>query len=148
MSATNSFETSILQLLFENTNFASFGTAIGLQGSTTAGVFEISLHTAALGETSTQTTTESAYSNYARVQVARGAAQWTVTGNTADNDNAITFATCGATGSSVTDFGIGQNSIGVGAGYLYLYGALTATLSISNGITPSFAAGALDTTLD
>lgn len=148
MSATNAFETSVLQLLFENSNIGSLGDATGVRGSSAAGVFEISLHTAALGETSSQNTTESGYTNYARVQVARGTAQWTVTNNTADNDNAITFPACGATGSTVTDFGIGQNSLAVGAGVLYLYGALTATLSITNGITPSFAAGALDTTLD
>ena len=65
---------------------------------------------------------------------------------TADNDSAITFAQCGASGATLTDFGIGSDSSA--AGNLFLYGSLTASLAVSNLVTPSFAAGALDITLD
>lgn len=71
MSASNAFETALLTLLFNNTNAANIGDATGLRGSTTAGVFYISLHTADPGETGSQTTSESAYTSYARVSVAR-----------------------------------------------------------------------------
>jgi hypothetical protein len=50
MSATNNFEAGIMQLIFENVNYANIGDATGLRGSTTAGVFYISLHTADPGE--------------------------------------------------------------------------------------------------
>lgn len=146
MSATNVFETGLLSLIFENANYANVGDATGLRGSTTAGVFYISLHTASPGETGTQTTSETTYTNYVRVSVARSTAGWTATGNTCDNDSTITFATCGASGATLTDFGIGSDSSA--AGNLFLYGALTSSLAVSNGITPSFAAGALDVTLD
>lgn len=146
MSATNAFETSLLGLIFTNTDAANVGDATGLRGSTTAGVFWISLHTASPGETGDQTTSETAYTNYARQDEARNTTQWTVTGNTADNDNAITFPQCGASGATLTDFGIGSASSA--AGNLFLYGALTSSLAVSNGITPEFAAGALDVTLD
>ena len=147
MSATDVFENGLLSLIFENANYANVGDATGLRGSSTAGVFYVGLSTGTLTDTSTQATTETAYTNYLRSggSVARSTAGWTVASGTADNDSAITYATCGASGATVTDFGIGSDS--TGAGNLFLYGALTASLAISSGITPSFAAGALDTTL-
>src|SRR5688572_20779763 len=146
MSATNAFENGILSLIFENANFANVGDATGLRGSTTAGVFYISLHTGDPGETGSQTTSESAYTNYARQSVARSTAGWTVASGVADNDSAVNYPQGGATGSTVTHFGIGSDSSG--AGNLFLKGALTASLAVSNGITPSFAAGAIDVSLD
>jgi hypothetical protein len=146
MSATNVFENGLLSLIFENANYANVGDATGLRGSSTAGVFYISLHTASPGETGTQTTSETAYTNYARVSVARSTAGWTVASGVADNDAVITFAQCGVTGATLTDFGVGSDTSGTGN--LFLYGSLTASLAVSNLVTPSFAAGALDTTLD
>jgi hypothetical protein len=60
MSASDEFENGILSLVLENTNYANVGDATGLRGSTTAGVLYVSLHTATLADTATQTTTESA----------------------------------------------------------------------------------------
>jgi len=78
--------------------------------------------------------------------VARSTAGWSVASGVADNDAVITFGACTAGSSTVTHFGVGSDSSG--AGNLFLWGALTASLAISAGITPSFAAGALDITLD
>jgi hypothetical protein len=144
MSATNVFENGLLSLIFENANYANVGDATGLRGSTTAGVFYISLHTADPGEAGSQNTTESAYTNYARVSVARSTAGWSVASGVADNDSAITFAACGVTGSTITHNGIGSDSSG--AGNLFITG--TSSLVVSSGITPSFATGALDISLD
>jgi hypothetical protein len=143
MSATDVLENGILSLLFENANYANVGDVTGLRGSTTAGVFYISLHTADPGETGTQITSESAYTNYARVSVARSTAGWTVAAGVADNDAAITFPSCGATGSTITNVGIGSDASA--AGNLFLTG--TASLVVNSGITPQFAAGALDISL-
>lgn len=136
----------MLGLIITNVDAANVGDATGLRGSSTAGVFWISLHTASPGEAGDQTTSETAYTNYARQDEARNTTQWTVTGNTADNDNAISYPQCGASGATLTDFGLGSASSG--AGNLFLYGALTSPLAVSNGITPSFAAGSLDITVD
>lgn len=144
MSATNVFENGLLSLIFENANYANVGDATGLRGSSTAGVFYISLHTADPGETGSQNTSESAYTNYARQSVARSTSGWTVASGVADNDAAIDFPQGGASGSTLTHSGIGSDSSG--AGNLYLTG--TASLVVSNGVTPSFAAGALDISLD
>ena len=148
MSATNAFETSLLGLIFTNVAAANVGDAGGLQPSASAGVFYISLHTADPGETGDQGTSEALYTNYARVSVARSAAEWTVAGNVADNDNVITFNDCLGGSESLSDFGIGSDAALSAAGNLFIYGALTTPLAVSNGITPSFAAGALDVTLD
>ena len=146
MSATNVFENGLLSLIFENANYANVGDATGLRGSTTAGVFQISLHTANPNETGSQNTSESAFTGYLRVSVARSTAQWTVASGVADNDNAITFPTSTSGPESETHMGVGSDS--TGAGNLFLWGALTATLVVNAAITPSFAAGALDITLD
>lgn len=146
MSATNAAETSVLDLIFTNTNWANIGDATGLRGSTTAGSFYISLHTADPGETGSQTTNETAYTNYARVAVARSGSGWTVSGNNNSNTSAITFAQCGASGATITHFGVGTASSGTGN--LIFKGALDSSLAVSNGITPSFAAGALDVNCD
>lgn len=146
MSATNAFETALLSLIFENTAAANIGDATGLPGSATAGSFYISLHTADPGETGDQTTSEAAYTSYARVAVARSTAGWTVSGNSVTNDAAITFPAATGGSATCTYFGIGTDSSG--AGNLLFSGALGASLAVSSGITPAFAAGDLSVTAD
>lgn len=146
MSATNVFENGLLSLIFENANYANVGDATGLRGSSVAGVFYVSLHTANPNETGTQATSVAAYTSYAAVSVARSTSGWSVASGVADNDAAITFPP--ATGGSETETHFGIGSDASGAGNLFLWGALTASLAVSNGITPAFAIGALDITLD
>ena len=146
MSATNAFETALLTLYFNNTDHANVGDAAGVQNSATAGSFYISLHTADPGETGTQTTSEATYTSYARVAVARFGAGWTVSGNNASNAAAINFPACTGGTNTITHFGIGSDVSG--AGNLFFKGALSASLAVSSGITPSFAIGELDVNLD
>jgi hypothetical protein len=146
VSATNVLENGLLSLLFENANYANVGDATGLRGSTTAGVFYISLHTADPGETGSQTSNEAGYTSYARTSVARSTSGWTVASGNVDNDSAINFPTATGGSSTTTNHGIGSDVSG--AGNLFMKGALSASLSVTNGITPSFAAGALDISLD
>jgi hypothetical protein len=144
MSASNSLETAVLTLFFNNSNYANVGDATGLRGSTTAGSVWVSLHTADPGEAGTAVTNETAYTNYARVAVARSGAGWTIATNTASNAAIVSFPACGVTGATITHFGIVGTS--TGAGELYFSG--TAALSVSSGITPQFAIGALTVTAD
>lgn len=146
MSATDAFENKLLSLIFENANAANIGDAAGLLASAAPGNFRISLHTGTLGEASVQNTTEAAYGPYIRVSVARSTAGWTVATGNVDNDNAITFAAATSGSETETDFGIGFNTSG--AGSLDIYGALTSGLAVSNGITPEFAAGFLDISIN
>lgn len=144
MSASNALETSILELIFKNTNNANIGDATGLRGSSTAGVFYIGLHTGDPGEAGDQTTSEATYTGYARVSVVRSGSGFTVSGDTASNAAAVTFDPCTAGTNTITHFSIGSDASGTGN--LFFSGALTASLAVSAGITPSFAIGALTTT--
>lgn len=146
MSATDAFETALLNLYFLNTDHANVGDAAGLQNSAAAGSFFISLHTADPGEAGTQTTSEATYTGYARVAVARSGAGWTVSGNNVSNAASVAFGACTAGTNTITHFGIGSAS--TGTGNLFFKGALTASLAVSAGVTPSFAIGDLDVNLD
>jgi hypothetical protein len=146
MSMTNAAEAALLDLLFLNTDWAGIGDAGGLQNSAAAGSFFISLHTADPGEAGTQTTSEVAYTGYARVAVARTAGGFTRTVSTVANTALVQFPQATGGTATATHFGIGTDS--TGAGNLLLKGALNSSLSISNGIQPQFAAGALTATVD
>ena len=134
MSMTDSLEARILDLLFTNANAADIGDATGLRGSTTAGSFWISLHTADPGETGTQTTSEVSYTGYARVSVARSGSGWTRTGNSISPAANIDFPACTGGTAIASHFGVGTASSG--AGVLLWKGPVTPNISISNGVTP------------
>jgi len=146
MSMTNAAEQAFLDLLFLNVDWANIGDAAGLQNSATAGSFYISLHSADPGEAGNQSTNEISYTGYARVAVNRTAGGWTRTVSTIANTALVQFGQCTGGTATATNFGIGTDS--TGAGNLLLKGALNASLSISNGIQPQFAAGAMTATVD
>jgi hypothetical protein len=86
--------------------------------------------------------TEANYTGYSRVTTA--GADWTAaSGTNGTNASAITFGLCTAGTNTITGFGLYDASSG---GNLLLWG--TCSISVSAGITPSFAAAALDTNLD
>lgn len=149
MSASNAFENDCMLLLFNNTNIANLGDATGVRGSTTAGSLFVALHTADPGEAGNQSTSEATYTGYARVAVARSGAGWTISGTAptqAANAAAVTFGACTAGSNTITFFSVGL--VTSGATEILASGALTASLSVSAGITPSFAIGQLTVTLD
>lgn len=146
MSASNDFETDLLTLLLNNSNIANIGDATGLRGSSAAGNAFVALHTADPGETGKQNTSEATYTGYARVAVARSGSGWTIAGNSVSNAAAVTFGLCTAGANTITHFSIGYETSG--ATKMIVSGALTASLSVSAGITPSFAIGQLSATCD
>ena len=105
----------------------------------------LSLHTADPGVGNDQQTNETAYTNYARVAVARTTGGWDVpSGGATQNAALAQFPQCGVTGATITHVAIGTDSSGTGR-VLY-QGALNASLAVANLIQPQFAAGALDVT--
>lgn len=149
MSFGNTVESDLLKLIFQNVDATLLGDAGGLRGSATAGNIYVALHSADPGEAGDQSTSEISYTGYARVPVVRSNGQWTVSGTAptqAVNVNAVTFGLCTAGSATATHFSVGYALSG--ATKLWMSGALTAQLAISNGITPSFAAGQLVATLD
>lgn len=141
MSMSNTFETALLNLIYNNTAITLVGDAAGLLPSATAGSLYVSLHTADPGEAGDQSTSETSYGGYLRVAVARSGAGWTVSGDTASNAAAVAFAVCSSGTPTITHFGVGTSSAGVGK--LIGSGALTTPLAVSVGIQPNFALGTL-----
>ena len=144
MSATDTFETNILKLIFTNVTLAGIGDGAGLIKSTADGVFYINLSTGTLDDTHIANQTETTYTSYARASIARSTSGWTVTNDTADNDAALTFPAGTGGSGTVTDFGIGDGASG--ATTMHFYGVLDASLVVGSGVTPEFAAGALNIT--
>lgn len=141
MSKGNVFENDLLKLIFQATAIANLADNAATGPLTN---LYVSLHTADPGEAGDQSTNEASYTGYARVAVARTAGGWTVTANAVENAAAVTFGACTAGSNTITHFGVG--TLASGTGKLLYSGALSASLAVSAGITPSFAAGALDIT--
>ena len=149
MSASNAFENDILLAFFNNTAIANMGDAGGLRASVTAGSLYVSLHTADPGETGTQAKSETTYTGYARIAVARSGAGWTVSGTAPTqvvNAATITFGTSTVGTPTITHFGVGLEASG--ATRLGFSGALDTNQVINIGGVNTFAAGALKVTCD
>jgi len=131
----NTFINDLLKLIFNNTNIANLGDATGVRGSTAAGNLYVSLHTADPGVGGSQTTSEAAYTSYARVAVARSTAGWTVTGQTVTPFAAITFPAGTGGGEVCTFAAVGRDASG--AGEVLYRAALTPSITTGNGITPN-----------
>lgn len=143
MSKSNSMETDLLELIFNATAWPDLAEN---DASSPVTNLYVSLHTSDPGEAGAQNTNETSYTNYARVAVVRTSSGWTVSGNAVTNAAAIAFPQCGASGATITHFGVG--TLSSGAGQLLYSGALTSSLVVSAGVTPQFAAGDLDITED
>lgn len=145
MSLSNASETALLQLLFNNTAWANVGDASGIQPSATAGSFYIALHTADPGETGNQSTSEAAFTGYARVAVARSGVGFTVSGDQVSNAATVQFDECTGSSATITHFSVGVAASG-GTAILYR-GTLSDSRAVSAGITPLFNTGALTGTI-
>jgi hypothetical protein len=134
MSKTNALENALLLLLFNATTFANV--AVNATSSPITNI-QVSLHTANPDEAGDQTTSEAAYTSYARVAVARTAGGWTVTNNSVSPAAAITFpAGIGGSGT-VTHFGVGTAASG--AGVLFYKGTVTPNIVTGSGVTPELS---------
>jgi hypothetical protein len=143
MSKTNTHENDLLLLMFNNTNASLHGDATGLRGSTTAGSYYLSLHTADPGEAGDQTTSEITYTSYARVAVARSGAGFTVTTNSVALAANATFPAGTGGSGTATYWGLGCSSSG--AGKLLYKGAISPSIVTGNGVTPQLTAGTIVT---
>ena len=106
----------------------------------------MALHTADPGEGGNATTSEAAYGSYARQAVARSGSGWTVSGNSVSNTALVQFPEC--TSGSETISHVSITTASSGTSKLLYKGALTASRSVSSGIQPQFAIGALSVTED
>ena len=134
MAKGNTWSNDILGLLFNATSIPNI--AINATSSPLTNLY-VSLHTANPGAGGSQTTSEAAYTGYARVTVARTSGGWTVSGQTVNPASTITFPT--ATGGSETETYFGIGTAASGAGVLLYSGQITIPsggIVVSNTITP------------
>jgi len=131
-SKGDTFENDLLKLIFNATAIANIADNAATSPITNIGV---SLHTADPGETGTQTTSETSYTSYARVAVARTSGGWTVTNNSTSPVANIDFPQCTGGSATITHCGFGTNTT-TGAGKLLYSGTVTPNISVSNGVTP------------
>lgn len=146
MSKSDTFESDWLKLIFNATPIANL--ADNAASSPLTNLY-LALHTADPGETGTEVTNETTYTNYVRVAVARTTGGWTVSGTAptqAANAALVQFAQCGATGATITHISVGVASSG--ATKVFYSMALTTPLVVSNLETPQFLAGTLIFTED
>jgi len=136
MSKGNVTEADLVALVFNNTALPWAASAI----------LYVALHTADPGEAGDQTTSEATYTGYARVAVTRNSSGWTVAGNTASNTGEITFPECTGGTNTITHVSVGLAASG--PSQILYKGALTASLAISNLITPRFPVGTLTVSED
>lgn len=132
MSKGNTFENDLLKLIFNATAIADLA-----ENDATSPLTDlyVSLHTADPGEAGDQTTSETAYTGYARVAVARSGAGWTVTGNSVSPAANVDFGECTASpGGAITHAAVGTASSG--AGKLLYSGALTPNITTAIGVIP------------
>ena len=131
MSKGNTFENDILKLVFNATAIANI--ADNAASSPLTNLY-VSLHTADPGEAGDQTTSEVAYTSYARVAVARTTGGWTVTGNSVSPVANISFPA--GTGGSGTATHASVGTLTSGAGKILYKGTVTPNIVCGNGITP------------
>lgn len=131
MSIGNTFENDLAKMIFQASAIANLCDNAGSSPLTN---LYVSLHTADPGEAGSQTTSECAYTGYARVAVARTSGGWTVTNNSVSPASTISFPACTAGNETATYFAVGTAVSG--AGKILFSGTVTPNIAISSGVTP------------
>jgi len=135
MSKSNGLENQMLEHILNNAAITLIGDAGGLLPSVAAGDLYLSMLTADPADADDQTTSETTYTGYARMAIARDGTGWTVTGNSASPQADTDFPEATASpGGPLTFFGVGTASSGVGK-QLYA-GALTPNITMAVNTIP------------
>lgn len=134
MSLSNTTENAALKMFLQGTDPAYRAGATQY----------LALFTADPGEAASLAA-EANYTGYARVSLTKASA-WTDGGSTFTNAALIQFGACTAGTNAITHFAVVDTSSG--AVSMMVSGALSATLNVSAGIQPQFAAGALAISAD
>lgn len=134
MSISDATETALMALIFNATAWANYADNAVTTPQTQVAV---ALHTADPGDAGNQSTSEAAYTSYARVNVNRTSGGWTVTANSVSPVATIAFpAGTGGTGTG-THFSTGKT--GGGATAILFSGTVTPNITFGNGVTPQLS---------
>ena len=131
MPKSTTFCNDWLKLVFNATATANLADNAGT--SPLANLY-VSLHTGDPGAAGNQSTSETGYTGYARVAVARTSGGWTVSSNSVSPVADITFGACSAGTATITHWAVGTASSGTGK--ILYSGTVSPSISISAGVTP------------
>lgn len=132
MSVSDTTENAILNLVFRAVAWANY--ADNAAGTPETNII-VALHTADPGDAGTQSTSEVAYTSYARVNVARTTGGWTASSAGSINPAAQIDFPAGTGGSgTVTNFSTGKSGGGTSA--ILWSGTVTPNIVCGNAITP------------
>lgn len=131
MPKSTTFCNDWLKLVFNATATANLADNAGTSPLTN---LYVSLHTADPGAGGNQSTSETGYTGYSRVAVARTSGGWSVSGSSVSPVADITFGACSAGTATITHWAVGTASSGTGK-ILYA-GTVSPSISISAGVTP------------
>lgn len=133
MSISDATENNVLKLIYNATAWANYADNAASAPQTN---IHNALHTADPGDAGTMSTSEAAYTSYARVNVTRasGAGGWTVTANSVSPQANIDFPAGTGGSGTVTHWSTGKT--GGGATDILLSGTVTPNIVTGNGVTP------------
>lgn len=131
MSFSDAAENAIMLLLFNATAWANMADNAATSPQTNIAV---GLHTADPGESGNMSTSEAAYTSYARVNVPRSNSGWTITANSASPTGNIDFPA--GTGGSGTISYFSTGKTGGGTAAIHMSGTVTPNVVSGNGVTP------------
>lgn len=135
MAFGSTFENDLAKLIFQATAIANI--ADNAASSPLTSLY-LSLHTADPSG-GNQTTSEVAYTSYARVAVVRTGSGWSVTGNVVSPTSSIAFPA--ATGGSGTATYAAVGTAASGSGKVLVAGPITPNIPYSTGTTPTLDVG-------
>lgn len=145
MSISDTTESALLALIFNATAWGNYADNAAASPQTN---IHVALHTADPGDSGTMSTSEAAYTSYARVNVARTSGGWTVSGTAPTQVvPAATIAFPAGTGGSGTDTHFSTGKTGGGATAILFSGTVTPNIVSGNGVTPQLST-ATSITLD
>lgn len=131
MSFSDAAENAIMALIFNATAWANMADNAASSPNTNIAV---GLHTADPGESGNMSTSEAAYTSYARVNVARTSGGWTVTANSVSPVANIDFPAGTGGSGTITHFSTGKT--GGGSAAIHMRGSVTPNVVSGNGVTP------------
>jgi hypothetical protein len=134
MTISDTTETAILKLIYQAVAWANY--ADNAAGTPQTNI-DVALHTADPADAGAQNTSETTYTSYARVSVARTTGGWSVSGTTPTTCSpvaAITFPAGTGGSGTVTHFSTGKT--GGGASAILWSGTVTPNIVVGSGVTP------------
>lgn len=134
MSISNTTENAILDLIYSATAWANYADNAASSPQTN---IHCALHTADPGDAGSMSTSEVAYTSYARVNVARSTGWAAASGGSVSPASTVSFPAGTGGSGTATHFSTGKT--GGGAAAILFSGTVTPNIVTGNGVTPQLS---------